>query len=429
MIRPSVSGQICHLDHDNGCSAPAALCVDRTLWYDTSLTRRELDRVAVNGQPRCPRYNNEQLIEPGFMRTNLPGRLEVKHVRMGFSRTGPEADRVRTFGPIPDDRFSSIRGESDYFRHRRSIARRHAITAQIGTYREGPETGPACGLTSSAPRWARLSGLRSPGSQATPPSSSVSDVTAINNHHRSRNLYTPDSNMATPQNRGNIRASTKPSAVQSMGSVFVGGEPVLSASRGQAEWQEAVRNLCPNKPHSPYLTFVVSSLRRRGHPFDLDNLVHPVLMVWDDPIDQVSARLHVGENPGLLIEDRPLDPTPEDCLHQIYLPVHSMESIRGRPEIPEIAEHSLADVHEGVGIRLDFDRSDIPIRKAWYGPIEAVIDDLVPWLGVYTSRELIADHRMRDLRITRGNAPSQNGVHISFWYVDDPLVPVLHGLI
>ena len=63
--------------------------------------------------------------------------------------------------------------------------------------------------------------------------------------------------------------------------VFVAGEPVLSGGKGQDEWQEAIRRSVVGQPTHPSLTFVVSSLRRRGHPFDLDNLIHPVLMVFE----------------------------------------------------------------------------------------------------------------------------------------------------
>ncbi len=95
-----------------------------------------------------------------------------------------------------------------------------------------------------------------------------------------------------------------------------------------------------------------------------------------------------------------------------------------RPGIPEISDDPVFDRHEGIGLSLDFDRSDIPIRKGWFGPTEAVIDDLAPWLGRYTSRQLIADHRMRDLRITRGASPDSMGVRIAIWYVPDVAVSV-----
>ena len=63
--------------------------------------------------------------------------------------------------------------------------------------------------------------------------------------------------------------------------------------------------------------------------------------------------------------------------------------------------------------------NDIPISRAWFGLTEAVIDDLVAWFGTYTSRVLIADHRIRDLRIERGVRPETGEVHIMLWYVPD----------
>ncbi len=206
--------------------------------------------------------------------------------------------------------------------------------------------------------------------------------------------------------------------------VFVEGEPVLSGGRGQAEWQEAIRVRLTDAPINPSLTFVVSSLRRRGHPFDLDNLVHPVLMVLDEPVDTVSARLYVGQRPGLLIEEASPGPPPSDCLRTIYLDSHSETSDRNRAGIPEIASDPVYGKHEGLGLSLEFDRSDIPIREGWFGPTEAVVDDLTPWLGTYTKRQLIADHRIRELRIVRGVNPLQSGVRISLWYVPDSSILV-----
>lgn len=200
---------------------------------------------------------------------------------------------------------------------------------------------------------------------------------------------------------------------------FIPGEPVLSGGKGQVEWQEMIRAAAGTGIRHPKLTFVVSSLRCRGQPFDLDNLVHPVLMVFDEPINDVSARLYVGDAPGLLIRDEPPDDPPTSCVHSLYASKHSMGSHRGRVGIPAIANDSVCDAHEGIGLTLAFDRADIPIRQGWFGPTEAVIDDLIPWLGTYSARNLIADHRIRDLRITRGVAPNREGVHISLWYVSD----------
>ncbi len=206
--------------------------------------------------------------------------------------------------------------------------------------------------------------------------------------------------------------------------VFIDGEPVLSGGRGQDEWQKAIRFALTDPPLDPSLTFVVSSLKRRGHPFDLDNLVHPVLMVLDEPVDTVSARLYVGKRPGLLIQDPPPDPPPSDCLRAIYVDSHSESSDRNRAGIPEIADDPVYGEHEGLGLSLEFDRSDIPIRRGWFGPTEAVVDDLTPWFGTYTKRQLIADHRIRDLRITRGLNPARRGVRISLWYVPDEAIPL-----
>lgn len=206
--------------------------------------------------------------------------------------------------------------------------------------------------------------------------------------------------------------------------MWVSGEPVLSGGRFQTEWLEAIRRSLRGPVCHPALTFVVSGLRRSGHPFDLDNLVHPVLAVLDEPIDCVGARLFVGDRPGVLIEDVPPASPPSDALRTIYLESHSEGSDRNRLGIPEIAADPVYAEHEGVGLSLEFDRADIPIRRGWFGPTEAVVDDLAPWLGRYTARGLVADHRIRDLRFTRGLNPQGRGVRITFWYVPDEAIPV-----
>lgn len=200
--------------------------------------------------------------------------------------------------------------------------------------------------------------------------------------------------------------------------VWVPGEPVLSGGRGQDEWQAAIRAALGGREiRQPSLTFVVGGLRRRGHPFDLDNLVHPVLMVLDEPIDVVTVRLYVGSQPGLLLADE-LPPLP-DPVRSLYLPSHSQMSDRARAGIPELANDAILSDHEGLGLALEFDRTDVPIRRGWFGPTEAVVDDLKPWFGTYTTRQLIADHRIRHLRFQRGLKPGAEGVRISVWYVHD----------
>ena len=185
---------------------------------------------------------------------------------------------------------------------------------------------------------------------------------------------------------------------------------MLSGGRWQEEWQAKIRECVRRRVVNPDLTFVVSGLRRRGQPFDFDNLVHPVLVVFDDPIDYVRARLVVGDTPGMLFEDARSHVDDEAVLRSIYLASHSDGSARERRGIPEIVNDPVFNLHEGLGISLEFDRADIPIRRGWDGPTEAVIDDLVPWFGTYTSRDLIADHCLRDLRLVRGVNPTATGV-------------------
>jgi hypothetical protein len=87
--------------------------------------------------------------------------------------------------------------------------------------------------------------------------------------------------------------------------------------------------------------------------------------------------------------------------------------------VDELAHAQELHDHEDIGVSLKFNSPDIPIRRGWFGPTEAVIDDLTPLLGTHTRRNLIADHRIRDLRISRGHAPTEHGVAVDVWYVPD----------
>jgi len=83
--RRSVPGHVEHLDHD-GCSALfAAFRVHRTPRHHTSLTRSQLDAVALDDQPRFPGHHQEQLIETRLVHPDLTAGIEMEHVRMGFT--------------------------------------------------------------------------------------------------------------------------------------------------------------------------------------------------------------------------------------------------------------------------------------------------------------------------------------------------------
>ncbi len=208
-----------------------------------------------------------------------------------------------------------------------------------------------------------------------------------------------------------------------MSDIYVVGEPVLSGGRGQDEWQSRIAARLTGRIDSPSLTFVVASLKRHGQVFDLDNLIPPVLMMLEPPIDAVHARLYVGEPSGLLIRDQVFR-QPAGAERTLYVDFHSMKSARDRIGIPGIAGDSALDEHDGIGLSLEFDRDDIPIRQGWFGPTEAVVDDLSPWLGRYTSRQLVADHRIREIHFSRSNNPGREGVKISAWYVPDGALAV-----
>lgn len=69
--------------------------------------------------------------------------------------------------------------------------------------------------------------------------------------------------------------------------IFIAGEPVTFATKAEKEWKDKLRKCIPN-PKSSNKTmlekglemhFYLQSFTHKGQPFDLDNLVEPVLAV------------------------------------------------------------------------------------------------------------------------------------------------------
>jgi hypothetical protein len=96
--------------------------------------------------------------------------------------------------------------------------------------------------------------------------------------------------------------------------------------------------LLGKRPPKPRLRFVVSSWRRGGHRFDLDNFVDPVLAVVGAPLAErrsLWATVEMGEQPGVGISEQPLTPAPPHAT-TMHLAAPSRRSVRRADRLVEL---------------------------------------------------------------------------------------------
>jgi hypothetical protein len=166
------------------------------------------------------------------------------------------------------------------------------------------------------------------------------------------------------------------------------------------------------------LDFVVSSLKRGYNDFDLDNLAKPVLDAIGAQAESVWVLVEVGNEPGLWVRDvAPPEPAPSTVTFYLARPpTASLRGVAALPELEQATPMGLPD--QAVGASLRFDSAEAQIANFDFsGPVKKVIDSLWPVLG--GTAKSPADHRIRDLRITRGAAPGKIGVTISAWLLGD----------
>lgn len=193
----------------------------------------------------------------------------------------------------------------------------------------------------------------------------------------------------------------------------VEGEPALFFSKGEKEWRRAVAAVQATAMTAVALEFTVSSHKRRGHSFDIDNLCKPVLdeLAWDPT--SIWARVGVGPAPGLRIFESPPPPAPPVAI-RVLVNTPPSRSLRttGIPELAALAQVGLPD--GSVGVELSFHAPDIRISDFGFeGPIKPLIDGMFIPLGGQSHRP--ADHRIKDLRIRRGAEPQGTGVTVAIW--------------
>lgn len=198
---------------------------------------------------------------------------------------------------------------------------------------------------------------------------------------------------------------------------FVHGEPALLLSRGEAVWQDNVRGCGVGNLVDIRLRFIVSSWRRGGNLFDLDNLVDPVLSVVGAPEARrrsVWAAVEVGDEPGVEISATPPPPAPQGAT-TVHLRAAPRRSMRTAERLAELVDHAPIGIDEPCGCSLTLGSDTPGLVFGFEGPIKPTIDALWPLLG--GAAHSPDDHRIRDLRVR--NDPSATGVIVALWSLVD----------
>ena len=199
--------------------------------------------------------------------------------------------------------------------------------------------------------------------------------------------------------------------------VWVPGEPATFLTNREKQWKPLVTAALESVTlASPRLVFRVTSFKRGGHFFDLDNLVKPVLGSVRWTVNSVWASMHLSADPGLALTEQTPPNAPSNSV-VIRLEAPPTKSVRRSAPLEELADVLLLGADEPIGMDLAFDGGIDISNFGFEGPIKPVIDLLEPLLGPSTYGP--ADHRIRELRVRKGQQPGVTGVTVSAWLLDE----------
>jgi hypothetical protein len=200
--------------------------------------------------------------------------------------------------------------------------------------------------------------------------------------------------------------------------IFVSGKPLTDIwSAPGLRWRDSLVARVRGPLRNPHLVFT----RKDRSWYDLDNLTYPVVAVAGCAhCESVWARVEQGAPEGVLIRDQvpPSPPAASGDVFACYIARPSNASTKDRPAVPELAGVAPFGVDENLGMALQFDGERVAVGELSYdGPIKSLVDDLTPLFGhrSISGRLLAKDYRVRELRITRGHAPSRAGVTVTLW--------------
>lgn len=200
-----------------------------------------------------------------------------------------------------------------------------------------------------------------------------------------------------------------------MPDIFVSGEPVLFLTNKEREqsWRARVLAAVPVPITQPYLAFRVGSFVRGGQPFDIDNLAEIVLdVVAEDPLS-VWVTVDVDAFPGVRIANAS-PPSVQAPVIDMHIAAPPRRSVKAA-SLPELQDAALLQPETAtLGVELCFDSAATKIGQFDFGgPVKPFIDGLGPLFGSYANGP--ADHRVRELRITKGARPDGFGARLRVW--------------
>ncbi len=208
--------------------------------------------------------------------------------------------------------------------------------------------------------------------------------------------------------------------------VWIPGEPATFATEREASWKQVIAKAVPAAPISHQargliLDFSASSLKRRGHPFDVDNLCDPMFSVivnnkgWfhhrRPNIRWWKAGLSLSERPGCRVTfcqggAPEFGPFPSAIMNGSF----SGQLPRSSDDV-EFCKWLTSSIKEpsprtaDLAVRIGFQSEKVNIGEIATGRVKNILDCLYPILGGKAGRP--EDWRIRILQVEKGYA--QNG--------------------
>lgn len=203
-----------------------------------------------------------------------------------------------------------------------------------------------------------------------------------------------------------------------MQSIWVPGEPPTFLTASERAWRSQIREAIAQfqlpANRGIRLRFVVTSWRRRGHLFDIDNLAKPVLDTLSRPVASfVDLDVQLGPDPGVEIS------APAALLRQVAPIVWIQDLPRTSARRPE-ADPALIvvppiGVQDFLRVHLHVHEHDLLTNFDFSGFVKPTIDRLWPLLG--GTAHAPEDHRIKHLIVSRSNE-RQSGVSIGIEPLD-----------
>jgi len=197
---------------------------------------------------------------------------------------------------------------------------------------------------------------------------------------------------------------------------LIEGEPPTFRSPNEQAWQSAIRRVCPDSLKNPCLKFTVKSWLRNSNYFDLDNISKPVLDVVGKEATSIWVAVDIGEPAGVVINDEIPPLLPELCEGPIHIANPPVQSRRQSDPLSELEGRKIIGSTEPLGLIIAVDSDEVQIANFDFnGPIKPLIDKLGPLLG--TDHQGVADHRIHEIRISKGHLFGGKGVSIGLWFL------------